>query len=59
MAYTRGLSKKLQGRTLYIVAAYKSVSIVKEVLNDVRPNIDERFSEWFMEAEELTSEIRN
>jgi hypothetical protein len=45
MAYTSGLSTKLQGRTLDIVAAYKSVSIVKEVLNNVRTNIDERFSE--------------
>lgn len=57
MAYTRGLSTKLQGRTLDIVAAYKSVSIVKEVLNDVRANIDERFSEWFMEAEELAKTV--
>jgi len=57
MAYTRGLSTKLQGRTLDIVAAYKSVSIVKEVLNDIRANIDERFSEWFMEAEELAKTV--
>ena len=57
MAYTRGLSTKLQGRTLDIVAAYKSVSIVKEVLNDVRANIGERFSEWFMEAEELAKTV--
>ena len=57
MAYTRGLSTKLQGRTLDIVTSYKSVSIVKEVLNDVRANIDERFSEWFMEAEELAKTV--
>ena len=57
MAYTRGLSTKLQGRILDIVASYKSVSIVKEVLNDVRANIDERFSEWFMEAEELAKTV--
>ncbi|XP_063417365.1 52 kDa repressor of the inhibitor of the protein kinase-like [Mytilus trossulus] len=43
MAFTRGLSTKLQGRTLDIVAAYKSVSVVKEAITDkvikmARPN---------------------
>ncbi|CAG2217203.1 unnamed protein product [Mytilus edulis] len=57
MAFTRGLSTKLQGRTLDIVAAYKSVSVVKEALNDVRKTIDERFSEWFAETEELAKTV--
>jgi hypothetical protein len=34
-----------------------NVEDVKEVLNDVRANIDERFSEWFMEAEELAKTV--
>ncbi|CAG2256174.1 unnamed protein product [Mytilus edulis] len=57
MAFTRGLSTKLQGRTLDIVAAYKSVSVVKEALTDVRKTIDERFSEWFAETEELAKTV--
>ncbi|VDI32612.1 Hypothetical predicted protein [Mytilus galloprovincialis] len=58
-AYSRSPLYKTEslGRTLDIVAAYKSVSVVKEALNDVRKTIDERFSEWFAETEELAKTV--
>ena len=55
MAFIRGLITKLQGRTLDIVAAYKSVS--EEALTHVRKTIDERFSEWFADTEELAKTV--
>ena len=45
--YTKGLSCLLQGSTLDILAAYKELEIVKDVIKGVRQNAEKEFEEAY------------
>ena len=62
LAYTRGLTTKLQGRRVEMYEAYCDVKIVKETLEKIREEIEEKHRAWHATAikmaEKIGSEIK-
>ncbi|XP_074658629.1 52 kDa repressor of the inhibitor of the protein kinase-like [Tubulanus polymorphus] len=56
MGYTKGLSKKLRGRSEDILSAYNSIEIVKATIKSVRSDINAVFSSWFEEITNLAAQ---
>ena len=52
MSYTESLTRSLQARTLDLLCAVKHVSILKQVLPDVRSDVDRQFYSLFINASE-------
>ena len=58
IAYTRGLTIKLQSRNLEVYEAYKSIKVVKITMQKVRDEIDVYHKEWFDTAVHLAQKLR-
>lgn len=57
LAYTKGLSVKLQGKWQDIARAYKDIKLVKESLSKVRESIDSFHCRWYEESCSLGSQV--
>ena len=57
LAYTKGLSVKLQGRYQDIIRAHSNIKSVTESLEDARKSVDTFHSMWFEEAKSIASEL--
>jgi len=53
LCYLKGLTTSLQAEAKDIVEASNEISCVKESLQDVRNNIDDHYSQWFRQAEQM------
>ena len=53
MSYTESLTRSLQARALDLLCAVKHVSILKQVLSDVRSDVDRQFHSLFINASEF------
>ena len=50
MSYTESLTRSLQANALDLICAVKHVSILKQVLSDVRSDLDRQFHSLFINA---------
>ena len=50
LAYTKGLSVKLQGKWQDIARAYKDIKLVKESISKARGSIDSFHCNWYEES---------
>ena len=57
MAYTKGLSVKLQGKWQDIIRAYNNIEAVKKVLQDARSKVEVFHTKWFDESTLLASKV--
>ena len=57
LAYTKGLSVKLQGRWQDIIRAHDNIKSVRQSLEDARKNVDLFHSTWFQEASQIASAV--
>ena len=53
MSYTESLTRSVQARALDLLCAVKHVSILKQVLSDVRLDVDRQFHSLFINASEF------
>ena len=57
LAYTKGLSVKLQGKWQDIIRAYNNIEAVKKVLQDARSKVEVFHTKWFDESTLLASKV--
>ena len=57
LAYTRGITIKLQGKSVELMEAYHSVELVIENIKKVRLKIEEYNKSWFTNMREIADKL--
>ena len=57
LSYTRGVTTKLQGRSIELMEAYQSVAVVTETIEKVRLQVEEYHGLWFKDIEKMAEKL--
>ena len=57
LAYTRGITVKLQGRSVELMEAYHSVELVIESIKKIRLKVEEYNKSWFKDIQKIADKL--
>ena len=57
LAYTKGVTIKLQSSSIDAIKAYKDMETIKEAIEAIRQDVDAQHQQWFEEASNLAEQV--